>query len=35
MLKRSIEKYIVLILDVNNFYSSVYTHAIERAMIPK
>lgn len=35
MLKRSIGKNVILKLDVNNFYSSVYTHAIEWAMVGK
>lgn len=35
MVKRSIGKKVMLKLDVNNFYPSVYTHAIEWAMIGK
>lgn len=35
MLKRSIGKNVVLKLDVNNFYQSIYTHAIEWAFVGK
>lgn len=35
MVKRSIGKKVMLKLDVNNFYPSVYTHAIEWALIGK